>query len=195
MPRLVVLISGNGSNLQAIIDAISCGSLHARIVSVISNQADAGGLERARRAGIPAQVISHEAYPDRRDFDQALADTIATNNPDLIVLAGFMRILGPAFVQQFDGRILNIHPSLLPKFKGTHTHRRALEAGETEHGASVHVVTENLDDGPIIGQARVAVLPDDDEHTLAARVLEQEHKLYPRAIGEYAATLSTPTKA
>lgn len=189
MPRLVVLISGNGSNLQAIIDAIADGTLAAEIVCVISNQANAGGIGRALRAGIPTRVVSHQDFSDRQSFDQALARAIAEENPDLIILAGFMRVLGPEFVQRFAGRILNIHPSLLPRFKGTHTHRRAIQAGETEHGASVHVVTEDLDDGPIIDQIRVPVFPGDDEDALAARVLVQEHILYPRAIAAYAATL------
>lgn len=188
-PRLVVLISGNGSNLQAIIDAIDAGRLAASVAAVVSNRKDAGGIERARRAGIPVRVIAHGDFACRAQFDDALAEAIEAFTPDLVILAGFMRILGAAFIRRFDRRILNIHPSLLPRFKGTHTHRRAIEAGETEHGATVHVVTEDLDDGPVVSQVRVPVLPGDDEETLATRVLDREHELYPAAIATYAATL------
>ncbi|MXY64621.1 MAG: phosphoribosylglycinamide formyltransferase [Gammaproteobacteria bacterium] len=195
MLTLVVLISGRGSNLQAIMDAIGRGDLCARIAVVISNRADAPGLDRARRGGIPTCVIPHGDFPDRDGFDHALAESIQGYDPDLIILAGFMRILGAGFVRRFDGRILNIHPALLPKFRGTDTHRRALEAGETEHGATVHVVTEALDDGPIVMQARVPVLREDDVESLASRVLSVEHGLYPAAIGKYGAELSTPETA
>lgn len=179
---LVVLISGRGSNLQAIIDAIQSGELPARISAVISNCAGAYGLERAHRAGIPTEVLDHRSFRSRRDFDQALAALIDRYSPDLIVLAGFMRILTPEFVQRYLGRMLNIHPSLLPAFPGLHTHERALEAAVTEHGASVHFVTEQIDGGPVIIQAIVPVLPGDDAETLAERVLALEHRIYPLAI-------------
>ena len=184
--RLVVLISGSGSNLQAIIDACADGTIEGEVVAVISNRPDAYGLERARRAGIPAEVLDHTGFADREAFDRALIERIDAYQPDLVVLAGFMRILTPAFVQHYSGRLLNIHPSLLPDFQGLHTHRRALEAGRTVHGASVHFVTEELDGGPVILQAEVPVLPDDDEQTLAARVLEQEHRIYPTVIQWFA---------
>lgn len=181
---VLVLISGSGSNLQALIDAQADAPY--RIVAVISNVADAFGLERARRAGIPAEVLSHRTYGDRAAYDQALAALIDRYGPDLVVLAGFMRILTPAFVARYAGRMMNIHPSLLPKLRGLHTHQRALEAGETEHGASVHFVTDELDGGPLIIQARVPVLPGDDAETLAARVLTREHRIYPQAVRWFA---------
>lgn len=181
---VLVLISGSGSNLQALIDAQPGASYS--IVGVISNAADAFGLERARRAGIPAEVLSHRAFPERAAYDEALADLIDRFQPGLVALAGFMRILTPGFVARYSGRLMNIHPSLLPKYRGLHTHQRALDAGETEHGASVHFVTEELDGGPVIIQARVPVLPGDDAQTLAARVLAQEHRIYPRAVGWFA---------
>ena len=183
--RVVVLISGSGSNLQALIDA-QCADSPYRIAAVISNVDEAFGLERARRAGIPAQVLSHRNFPDRGAFDQALAALIDRFEPGLVVLAGFMRILTPQFVSRYAGRMMNIHPSLLPRFRGLHTHQRALDAGETEHGASVHFVTEELDGGPVIVQARVPVLRGDDADTLAARVLTQEHRIYPAAVGLFA---------
>ncbi|MFZ0788662.1 MAG: phosphoribosylglycinamide formyltransferase [Chromatiaceae bacterium] len=179
--RVVVLISGSGSNLQALIDA-QCTDSPYRIAAVISNVDGAFGLERARRAGIPAEVLSHRNFPDRGAFDQALAALIDRFEPGLVVLAGFMRILTPQFVSRYAGRMMNIHPSLLPRFRGLHTHQRALDAGETEHGASVHFVTDELDGGPVIVQARVPVLPGDDADTLAARVLTQEHRIYPAAV-------------
>jgi len=154
---------------------------------VISNQPDAYGLERARRAGIETAVLEHRAFPDREHFDRALAALVDAYRPGLVALAGFMRILTPGFVQHYQGRMFNIHPSLLPKFQGLHTHRRALEAGETQHGASVHFVTEELDGGPIVIQARVPVLPGDEPETLAARVLEKEHLIYPQAVRWFAA--------
>lgn len=183
---LVVLISGGGSNLQAIIDAIAAGTLAAEIRAVISNRADAFGLERARRAGIPVEVINHRDYADRRAFDQALAQRIDSHAPALVVLAGFMRILTPEFVEHYRGRMLNIHPSLLPAFTGLNTHARALEAGVREHGCSVHFVTPELDGGPVIIRAAVPVLEGDTAETLAARVLEQEHRIYPQAIRWFA---------
>jgi phosphoribosylglycinamide formyltransferase-1 len=173
--RLAILASGRGSNLQAIIDAIAAGTLAAEIVGVFSDNPDAQALQRVpphlRWSRTPKSCGSREA------FDAALADAIAATQPDWIVCAGYMRILGPAFVHRFSGRLLNIHPSLLPKYKGLHTHQRALEAGDTEHGASVHFVTAELDGGPVIAQARVPILPGDDAQTLAARVLAVEHPL------------------
>ncbi len=179
---LVVLISGSGSNLQAIIDAIREQGLPARIGAVISNRADAYGLERARQAGIETRILDHRQFPDRESYDRALAELVESFHPGLVVLAGFMRILTPGFVQRFAGRLINIHPSLLPKYRGLHTHQRALDAGDPEHGASVHYVTEELDGGPVILQARVPVEPDDDADTLAARVLTREHVIYPTVI-------------
>ena len=182
--RVLVLISGSGSNLQALIDAQ--GEAPYRIVAVISNVADAYGLERARRAGIPAEVLNHRAFADRAAYDQALGNLIDRYQPALVALAGFMRILTPGFVAHYAGRMMNIHPSLLPKYRGLHTHQRALDAGETVHGASVHFVTDELDGGPLIVQARVPVLPGDDAQTLAARVLTQEHRIYPQAVRWFA---------
>lgn len=182
---VVVLISGNGSNLQAIIDA-SAGSGY-RVNGVISNRADAYGLERAARAGIPTRVLSHRDFADRESFDQQLIQEIDAFAPDLVVLAGFMRILSGGFVQHYAGRLLNIHPSLLPDYRGTHTHERVLEAGETQHGVSVHFVTEELDGGPVILQAVVPVEPSDTRDVLAARIARQEHLIYPRVVSWFAA--------
>ena len=183
---VVVLISGSGSNLQALIDGAAGGELPIRIEAVISNEPDAFGLERARRAGIAAEVVDHRAFDSREAFDQALMAAIDRHQPGLVVLAGFMRILTPAFVHHYAGRLLNIHPSLLPKYQGLHTHRRALEAGDVEHGASVHFVTEELDGGPVILQAKVPVLPGDTPERLAARVLEKEHRIYPLVVKWFA---------
>ncbi|KAA6183837.1 phosphoribosylglycinamide formyltransferase [Thiohalocapsa marina] len=180
---VVVLISGGGSNLQALIDGQLDGSLPVDIRAVISNRADAFGLERARRAGLAARVLNHRDFVSREAYDTALAALIDEYAPQLVVLAGFMRILTPAFVTHYQGRMLNIHPSLLPKFRGLHTHQRAIDAGEQEHGATVHFVTEDLDGGPAVLQARVPVLPEDDADTLAARVLQKEHLIYPLAVG------------
>ncbi|WP_019625505.1 phosphoribosylglycinamide formyltransferase [Thioalkalivibrio sp. ALJT] len=180
--RLVVLISGRGSNLGALIEACEQGRLPATIVGVISNRPDAGGLEFATRHGIPSQVLDHRTYPSREAFDTDLARVIEDYAPDLVILAGFMRILTPAFVDRFTGRLLNIHPSLLPKYRGLHTHARALANGERVHGASVHFVTPELDGGPVIMQARVPVAPDDTPDTLAARVQRAEHHLYPEVV-------------
>ncbi|MBE0508938.1 MAG: phosphoribosylglycinamide formyltransferase [Marinospirillum sp.] len=178
--RVVVLISGNGSNLQALIDARQTEEgLGGEIVAVISDKAEAYGLERARQAGIKDLVLSPRDFTSREEYDQQLVRLVEENQADLVVLAGFMRILSPAFVLRFHGRLLNIHPSLLPKYKGLHTHRRALEAGENEHGLSIHFVTEELDGGPLILQATVPVELDDDEATLAKRVQVKEHLLYP----------------
>ena len=182
MPSIVILISGSGSNLQAIIDAVAEKKIHAHIRAVISNRPDALGLTKAQSADIDTIVIDHSKFAERQQFDNALAEQVAELNPDLVVLAGFMRILPETFIDQYEGRILNIHPSLLPEFKGMHTHRRALEAAHKQHGASVHFVSNELDSGPIVIQARIPVLNDDDETTLAARVLEQEHIIYPLAI-------------
>lgn len=180
--RLVVLISGSGSNLQALINACSAQIPDAEIVAVFSNKADAYGLIRARQAGIPALSLSPSEFPSRDDFDAALQAQIDEYQPDLIILAGYMRILTPAFVRHYHGRMLNIHPSLLPKYPGLHTHRKVLENGDTGHGTSVHFVTEELDGGPVILQARIAVLPDDTEDTLTARIQQEEHRIYPQVV-------------
>ncbi|MTW21141.1 phosphoribosylglycinamide formyltransferase [Allochromatium palmeri] len=182
---VVALVSGSGSNLQALIDAQEQGAPF-QIRAVISNEPGAFGLERARRHGLPAEILNHRDYPDRASFDAALSALIDGYDPGLVVLAGFMRILTPAFVEHYPGRMLNIHPSLLPKYQGLHTHQRALDAGEVEHGASVHFVTAELDGGPVILQARVPVLPGDDAGTLAARVLKQEHVIYPTVVRWFA---------
>jgi phosphoribosylglycinamide formyltransferase-1 len=182
---IVILISGRGTNLQSIIDAVKEGSINAVISAVISNRPDAKGLERARQENIDAVVIDQNEYDNRRAYDRALIAKIAEYTPDLIVLAGFMRILSEEFIQHFDNMILNIHPSLLPEFKGLHTHRRALEAGKKIHGASVHFVSNELDSGPVVLQAEIPVLPGDTEDILANRVLQQEHIIYPMAIAWY----------
>jgi len=176
------LISGRGSNLQAIIDAARQGRIDARIAAVISNRADAAGLRLAEQAGIDTVVVDQKKYSNRTDYDHALIATIDIYNPDLVVLAGFMRILSDRFVQHYRDRVLNIHPSLLPEFKGLHTHRRALEAAAQIHGASVHFVSNELDSGPVVLQAQVPVLSNDTESSLAARVLEHEHIIYPIVI-------------
>lgn len=183
---VVILISGRGSNLQAILDQAAGGTLPIDIRAVISNVPGAYGLERARQAGIETQVLSHKAFADREAYDRALIELIDRYAPGLVVLAGFMRILTPAFVRHYARRLLNIHPSLLPRHRGLNTHARALEEGDAEHGASVHLVTEELDGGPVLIQARVPVHPGDDPEVLAARVLEQEHRLYPEAIRWFA---------
>ena len=182
LPRLVVLISGSGSNLQAIMDAIDAGTLAAQIVAVISNRADAYGLQRAFNAGIPAEILDHKNFDSRDAFDLALQTRIDEFMPDLIILAGFMRILTPAFVQHYTGRMLNIHPSLLPLYKGIHTHQRVLDDGAKEHGVSVHFVTPELDGGPVVMQAKIPVLPSDTADSLAKRVQVQEHIIYPRVV-------------
>lgn len=185
MKRIVILISGRGSNMEAMLRVAAAEQWPAQIVAVISNKASAAGLHTAKAAGIAARVVEHAAYPDRERFDQALASMIDEFSPDLVVLAGFMRILTPTFVAHYQGRLLNIHPSLLPSFPGLDTHRRALEAGVKLHGATVHFVTSELDHGPIIDQAAVPVLDGDTEDTLAARVLSQEHVIYPRAVRNF----------
>ena len=182
MKRIVVLISGSGSNLQAIIDACQLGRLKAEIVAVLSNKADAFGLQRAQQAGIATASLAIGDYADREAFDQALRQQIDSYRPDLVVLAGYMRILSAPFVTHYRGRLLNIHPSLLPKYPGLHTHRRAIESGDSQHGASVHFVTEQLDGGPVILQAAIPVLPQDTEQDLAKRLLGKEHLIYPQVI-------------
>lgn len=183
--KVVVLISGSGSNLQALIDSLNTDS-PAQICAVISNRADAFGLQRAAKAGIATQVLDHKAFADREAFDGALIEAIDAYQADLVILAGFMRILTAGFVRHYQGRLLNIHPSLLPKYKGLHTHQRALEAGDTEHGCSVHFVTEELDGGPLVVQAVVPVESDDTPESLAQRVHRQEHHIYPLAMRWFA---------
>jgi len=180
---IVVLVSGRGSNLQALIDAVRDGRLPAEIRAVISNEPGAPALARARTAGIPVHVISHRDFPQREQFDRALIARIDACQPRLVVLAGFMRILGKDFIDHYAGRMINIHPSLLPAFPGLDTHARALQSGAKVHGASVHFVTHEVDGGPVIVQAAVPVLPDDSPETLAERVLAEEHRIYPLAIG------------
>ncbi len=184
---LVVLISGSGSNLQAIMDACADGRINAAVKAVISNRAGAFGLQRAEQAGIPTHVVEHNRFADRQAFDQALAERIDRYRPGLVVLAGFMRILTAAFVNHYRGRMLNIHPSLLPNFQGLNTHQRALQAGAKQHGVSVHFVTPELDGGPVANRATVDIQPGDDAKTLARRILEQEHRIYPETIGWFAA--------
>lgn len=183
---MVVLISGSGSNLQALIDGQHSGALPIAIRAVISNVPGVRGLERARAAGISAVELNHRQFPDRAAFDAALMALIDSFAPELVVLAGFMRILTADFVRHYHGRLLNIHPSLLPKYPGLHTHERALAAGDSEHGATVHFVTEELDGGPPVLQAPVPVLPGDDPERLAARVLRQEHRIYPQVVHWFA---------
>ena len=180
--KLAILISGRGSNLQALIDAAATASFPAEIVRVISNEPDAGGLERAAAAGISTAVVPHREYPDRHSFESSLSEEIRSSGAELVVLAGFMRLLTATFVEEWKDRLINIHPSLLPAFKGLHTHERALEAGVRYTGCTVHYVRPEMDEGPIIVQAAVPVLPGDDADTIAARVLEQEHVIYPLAV-------------
>ncbi len=175
----VVLISGNGSNLQSIIDH---SAIDLDIKAVISNHANAYGLKRAERANIPTHVLSHKQFSSREEFDQALSNIIDQYKPEIVILAGFMRILGTEFTHQYSGKMLNIHPSLLPKFQGLNTHQRAIEAKENQHGVSVHFVTEQLDGGPIIAQTSVDVIDTDTTESLAKRVLLEEHKLFPKVI-------------
>ena len=184
--QLVVLISGNGTNLQAIIDACTASSFPAKVVSVISNEPAAYGLQRARDAGIPTRVIDHRNFGRRTDFDERLKDLIDTFDPGLVILAGFMRILGFDLTKHFLGRMINIHPSLLPDYPGLNTHARVLADGVNEHGASVHFVTPEIDAGPIILQSRIPVRADDAPSTLAERVHQCEYKIYPRAISWFA---------
>ena len=179
---VVILISGRGSNMRAIVEA----QLPARIAAVISNSPDAAGLVFAHSRGIPTAVVNHRDFASRGEFDARLAEIIDRDAPDLVVLAGFMRILTDDFVRRYEGRMINIHPSLLPAYPGLHTHRRALEEGVKVHGCTVHFVTPRLDHGPIIVQAAVPVMPGDTEDALAARVLQQEHRIYPRAVRWFA---------
>lgn len=183
MKRIVILLSGRGSNMEAIVSACAAEGWPAQVAAVVSNRADAAGLEFARGRGIAAVVVDHTAFATRDAFDAELARQIDSFAPDVIALAGFMRILGDAFVQRYEGRLVNVHPSLLPAFTGLHTHRRAIEAGCKLAGATVHFVTPQLDHGPIIAQAVVPVLPGDTAAALSARVLEREHALYPLAVG------------
>jgi phosphoribosylglycinamide formyltransferase-1 len=180
--RIVILISGRGSNMEAIVRACATEGWNARVAAVIANRADAAGLEFARQHGIATAVVDHAAFESRATFDAELAQVVEAHTPDVVALAGFMRILTDAFVERFEGRLINVHPSLLPAFTGLHTHRRAIEAGCKLAGATVHFVTPTLDHGPIIAQAVVPVLPGDTPDALAARVLEREHVLYPRAV-------------
>jgi phosphoribosylglycinamide formyltransferase-1 len=184
---IVVLISGNGSNLRAIARQAETGALRVEIRAVVSDRADAPGLAWAAAAGLDTAVVPARAFQDRADFDAALGAEVDRHAPGLVVLAGFMRVLGAGFVDRYAGRLLNVHPSLLPKHRGLNTHRRALEAGDRVHGASVHFVTRELDGGPVVLQARVPVRDDDDEARLAARVLAQEHRIYPECIDWFAA--------
>ena len=190
--RTAILISGGGSNMAALARSMT-GDHPARPVLVLSNRPDAGGLDKARALGIPTAVVDHRPFgQDRASFDAALQDQLDRASPELICCAGFMRILTAGFVESWAGRMLNIHPSLLPKYTGLNTHARALAAGDTDHGCTVHLVTPALDDGPILGQARIAVNPDDTADTLAARVLVQEHRLYPAVLRRFAGGDSTP---
>jgi phosphoribosylglycinamide formyltransferase-1 len=182
MKNIVILISGRGSNMEAIVHANEREKWPARVAAVVSNKADAGGLAFAASRGIATAVVGHRDYASREDFDAALARCVDGFAPDVVVLAGFMRILTPGFVQRYQGRLVNIHPSLLPAFPGLHTHERALEAGCKVHGATVHLVTPELDHGPVIAQAAVPVLANDTPQSLAARVLAKEHVIYPRAV-------------
>ena len=181
-----VLISGGGTNLQAIIDAIEAKKLDAEICVVLSNQADAYGLARAKQHGIATAVLDHKSFASREDYDQAVVDVLRARAVELVILAGFMRLLSPVFIKAYSNRIMNIHPSLLPSFPGLHVQKKALDHGVRFAGCTVHFVNEECDEGPIIIQAVVPVYPDDDEATLAARILKQEHRIYPRAIQLYA---------
>lgn len=186
MKRVAIFISGGGSNMVSLVDSMT-GDHPARPVLVLANSADAGGLEKARARGVPTAVVDHRPFKgDREAFQEALQAELVKAAPDILCLAGFMRVLTASFVENWQGRMLNIHPSLLPKYRGLHTHARALEAGDREHGCTVHEVTPELDDGPILGQATVPVLPGDTPDALAARVLEQEHRLYPAVLRRFA---------
>lgn len=186
MKSIVILISGRGSNMVALIDAAASGTLPVRVAAVLANRPDAKGLEVAAAAGVVTRVVDHRLYRDRESFDAAMAEAIDAYSPDLVVLAGFMRILSDGFVAHYEGRLINIHPSLLPSFPGLHTHQRALDDGVRVHGCTVHFVTPTLDHGPIVVQAAVPVLDGDDATVLAARVLEQEHRIYPLAVRWFA---------
>ena len=182
MKRILVLISGNGSNLQTLLDHCASGKIAGDVVGVISNRADAYGLVRAREAGVATAILAQQQFASREEYDVALLALMADYQPDLVVLAGFMRILSADLVRHFAGRMINIHPSLLPKYQGLHTHQRAIDDGEREHGASVHFVTEELDGGPVILQARVPIFEGDSADEVAARVQVQEHSIYPLVV-------------
>ncbi|PKQ75492.1 phosphoribosylglycinamide formyltransferase [Aeromonas sobria] len=182
MMRIIVLISGNGSNLQAILDHCASGKIAGEVVGVISNKADAYGLVRAKDAGVATAILTQQQFASREEYDTSLLALMADYQPDLVVLAGFMRILSAQLVHHFAGRMLNIHPSLLPKYQGLHTHQRAIDAGDSEHGTSVHFVTEELDGGPVILQARVPIFEGDEADEVAARVQAQEHSIYPLVV-------------
>lgn len=183
MKKIAVLVSGNGSNLQAILDACQQGQINGSVAAVFSNKEHAYGLTRAQQASVPGLALSPGDFPDREAFDRQLMQEIDACEPDLVVLAGYMRILSSAFVAHYHDRLLNIHPSLLPKYPGLHTHRQALENGDKEHGTSVHFVTDELDGGPVVLQARVPIFAGDDEAEITARVQHQEHAIYPLTIG------------
>jgi phosphoribosylglycinamide formyltransferase 1 len=184
--RVAILISGRGSNMRTLAEQAACGDLPIEVCCVFSDRADAAGLATAAGLGLPTETLSPRDFPDRASYDEALADTVGRYRPSLIVLAGFMRILTQGFIRPYRDRILNIHPSLLPKYRGLHTHRRVLADGDPVHGASVHFVTEELDGGPVIIQGRVNVEKDDTEQTLSARVQRQEHSIYPQAVSWFA---------
>lgn len=185
LPKIVILISGSGSNMLSIVESVKTQQIEAEIAAVISNKADAKGIEKAQQQDIATEIVEHTKFASQSDFEQALSQCIDEYEPDLIVLAGFMRILSADFVNRYLGKLLNIHPSLLPKYQGLHTHKRALEAGDKEHGATVHFVIPDLDAGPNIVQAVVKVKEDDNEDSLQKRVLEQEHIIYPIVINWY----------
>lgn len=192
--RVAILISGGGSNMVTLVKSMT-GDHPARPVLVISNVPDAGGLAKAEALGVPTVVVDHKAFgQDRAAFEAELGRVLAAAQPDVICLAGFMRILTPEFTRQWEGKMLNIHPSLLPKYKGLHTHQRAIDAGDVEHGCSVHEVTAELDGGPILGQAVIAIAADDTAETLAARLLDWEHKLYPEVLRRFAAGDKSPVR-
>ena len=190
--RVAILISGGGSNMVTLAESMT-GDHPARPVLVLSNRPDAGGLAKAAAMGIPTATVDHKEFSGDRDaFEKAVQEKLTEANPDIICLAGFMRILTPNFIKQWEGKMLNIHPSLLPKFKGLNTHARAIEAGETAHGCSVHEVTAELDDGPVLGQASLSILPEDTPESLAARVLKLEHALYPAVLKSFASGNKKP---
>ena len=194
-PRVAILISGRGSNMVSLVKAAQAPEFPAEIVLVLSNKPEAAGLEIARGLGVEAMAVPAKPFgKDREAHERAIDAQLRARDVQIICLAGYMRLLTPWLVQRWAGRMLNIHPSLLPKFPGLDTHRRAIEAGEAEHGCTVHLVTEGMDEGPVLGQARVPVLPGDDEAALAARALEPEHRLYPAMLAELARKISLPTK-
>ncbi len=190
--RVAVLISGSGSNMVALVKAMQAGGMSAAPCLVLSNRPDAGGLAKAEQLDVPTSAVDHRAFSNRADFESKLTTTLEQFTPDVVCLAGFMRILGTDFVERWKGKMLNIHPSLLPLYPGLNTHARSLAAKDTEHGCTVHEVTAGLDAGPILGQARVPVLEGDTEDTLAARVLIEEHKLYPQVLARFVAGVRTP---